>query len=543
MPEDKYPDFSFLNEGGSSRDSAILEAEQSQQESASAAEPPATEQASSAEQAEPEQKSAAESQPDSDSSEPAAESLATSPIEQAATANEPTPSQSSPAGNINREADGSTKKKRYESYAGQPAWMDQSQEDSPQDSSTRFASVFGEGSVPPAEAPTPAVEAPKSDQAAAPQTEPAAGASNETSPAATPASESAAPAESDATPPSAEAPPAVAAESTGVTEPAAPASEQTSPPEDVVSGNEETQLYTPSLDSPQAAIPPATTESSAPAAPPIAAASPPPSAQTSSRSRSSSRKEKQAQGPQKNLVFMLLASYASAVTLVCLYLLMQSLAGQPHHLESLPDLKPPMKNDEIAYQLAPEEAALPPGHTLKLGESRRFGNVLVTPLRIEKRPLRFTHFSGNPQQNRAETEPVLKLWVRFENVSRDQKFAPLDRELLLKRVVDPSRPEFVRSNQFLVPASRKGDLSKTRLLYDLEMFSDWNFAGFEEDPVLAPGESVELYLPSAEVRAEQIPLDQPLLWRVQFRKGYHPESYRGVTTLIEIKIDSSAIQA
>ncbi|MCA8984343.1 MAG: hypothetical protein KDA76_11320 [Planctomycetaceae bacterium] len=242
-----------------------------------------------------------------------------------------------------------------------------------------------------------------------------------------------------------------------------------------------------------------------------------------------------------NLLVMVLISYASAMTLFCLYLLMQSYSGKPHELESLPDLKPPMKNDEIAYRLVPEGANLPPGHTLKLGESRRFGNVVVTPLRVEKEPLKFSHYSGDPGRSRPAAGPVLKLWLKFENVSSDQKFAPIDRLLVLKRIVDASRPEFLRSNQCIAPASRKGDLTETMLLYDLEMHGDWNFAGLADNPLIGPGESVEVYLPSEEL--DSISLDQPLIWRVQFRKGYHPTSYRGVTTLIEVKIEAGSIQA
>ena len=238
---------------------------------------------------------------------------------------------------------------------------------------------------------------------------------------------------------------------------------------------------------------------------------------------------------------LLLISYASAITLVCIYLVMQSLNAKPHELESLPDLIPPIQNDEIAYRLAPEDADMPKGHTLKLGDSRRFGNVLVTPLRVEKAPVQFEHFTGDPSRKRAASPPVLKLWVKFENVSRDQKFAPLDRELLLSRIVDARRPEYERSNQFVAPASAKGNLDATALLFNLEKVGDWNFAGLPDQPTLAPGESIELYLPASEAASEHV--GEPLIWRVQFRKGYHPQSFRGVTTLIEIQIDPSQIQS
>ncbi len=94
--------------------------------------------------------------------------------------------------------------------------------------------------------------------------------------------------------------------------------------------------------------------------------------------------------------------------------------------------------------------------------------------------------------------------------------------------------------QFLAPQSDKGNLDETILLYDLEMHGNWNFADFNEDLTLGPGESCEVYLPSREVEADET--DQPLVWRVQFRKGYNPKSYRGVTTLIEVRFDPKKIQ-
>ncbi len=237
--------------------------------------------------------------------------------------------------------------------------------------------------------------------------------------------------------------------------------------------------------------------------------------------------------------YMIVLSYASAITLVCIILIVQSFQAKPHDLESLPDLKPPMKDDEIAYRLVPEAAKLPLGHTLKLGQSRRFGNVLVTPTKVVYEPLKFTHYSHDPAKTRSASKPVMKLWLKFENVSNDQKFAPLDRKLMLMRIVDNKQPEFMRSNQFLCPANSKGDLDKTSLLYNLEMVGDWDFAGIEDDPVVPPGESLEIYLPSSEQAYDE--MDGKITWRVQFRKGYNPQSKRGVTTLIEVVFDKKQI--
>jgi len=49
-----------------------------------------------------------------------------------------------------------------------------------------------------------------------------------------------------------------------------------------------------------------------------------------------------------------------------------------------------------------------------------------------------------------------------------------------------------------------------------------------------------MYVPTDELGSEAVEGD--LIWRMQFRKGFHPESMRGVTTLIEIEFNADQIQ-
>lgn len=240
------------------------------------------------------------------------------------------------------------------------------------------------------------------------------------------------------------------------------------------------------------------------------------------------------------LLFVIVLSYASAMTLAFGYLLYKNQFGAPHQLESLPDIVPPMKNGQVAMQLVPESAELPNGHTLALGESRRFGNVRVTPLRVTKEPLRFEYYTGDSKKSRAPTEPVLKLWVRFENVSRDQSFSPLDRKLLLSNVADGKHVGEVRSNQFVI---RRADKPKSRprvQIYDLPADGEWDFEGFRAPPRLSPGETWDTYIPTTVEGLKQ--LEGNLVWRVHFRKGYHPQSNNGVTTLFEVRFNSNQIE-
>jgi len=243
----------------------------------------------------------------------------------------------------------------------------------------------------------------------------------------------------------------------------------------------------------------------------------------------------------KGLFLLLLISYASAVTLALVYLIIKLRSGDPHDLESLPDLEPPVRNGEIALKLAPQNAPMAPGHTLKLGEERRFGNLLITPLKVTKEPIDFVHYKDTETRKRPSTKPVLKLWIRFKNVSEDQTFAPLGQKLLLTRVQDKDDYDLFRANNFVCNRGDKADIKKAVLVFDMPInASEWDLKGQNIDRVLKPGEVLETYLPTNENGIGQ--LQDGLLWRIQFRKGYHPKSKRGVTTLIEVAFDSNQIQ-
>lgn len=239
--------------------------------------------------------------------------------------------------------------------------------------------------------------------------------------------------------------------------------------------------------------------------------------------------------------FLMLASYASAVTLILIYVLFLRPA-RTHQLESLPDLKPPVdKSGEIGMKVAPPDASVAPGHVLRLGESRRFGNVRVTPLRITRAPLAFRHFDSVSKSQREPSAPVLKLWLKLENVSTNQTFAPLDRLVVYKRGFADSGV-IVRTNAFLgAEAERlKGRDGALHYLYPLPEESEWIIAGQVLDEELAPGATLETFLPSEE----NVDLTgDDLVWRFQFRKGYNPSSRRGVLTLVDVRFRADQIES
>ena len=245
---------------------------------------------------------------------------------------------------------------------------------------------------------------------------------------------------------------------------------------------------------------------------------------------------------QKLLLMLLfiVASYASAVTIVVVYLLFFQIIDRSSDLESLPDLKPKTdKNGKIGWQYNPPKNDVAPGHVLLLGESRRFGNVKVTPLKVSRGRVMFEHHMGKSALVLDPSEPVLKLWVKFENVSSDQTFAPLDAHLLYTRNVIKKPKPSVQANGFIaVEADRR--LGKSLFfMFDTPIISDFRIIGQDLDRNLKPGDSLETFVPSDENAPQKLTGD--LVWRFQFRKGYHPTSKRGVTTLIDVRFNSTDI--
>lgn len=238
---------------------------------------------------------------------------------------------------------------------------------------------------------------------------------------------------------------------------------------------------------------------------------------------------------RQRLAWILLISYASAVTLACLWLLISRGMARPHELENLPDVAPLNANE---FRYAPQSATMPRGHTLPIGGEQQLGNIRVEPLRVTRGPVAFTHFS-DATQSKPPTEPVLKLWLKFTNVSEDQQIAPLDATLLFTRNVDIDT-DTVQANQLILSAADKVG-QKPAFVLDQPVTSDWDLAGQQLGQRLKPGESLETYIPIDPGSADQLTGD--LLWRVHFRKGFNDQTGHGVTTMIEVPFAQSDVES
>ena len=223
--------------------------------------------------------------------------------------------------------------------------------------------------------------------------------------------------------------------------------------------------------------------------------------------------------------------------------------GRPQTLENMPDVfqNPLLSLIDTSAEypnstklIVPQGAEMPYLHTLRLGESRRYGSVRVTPLRVTRGPLTFEDDGlGSP----FEPAEVLKLWLRFENVAGDERqtFAPLDHQLVSLRGRTKKR-DATQANSFVTRLDRKSDTADVVLMYEpnYQTPAGWNIGTEDSPPVLAPGKSVEVYLPTEE-QQELDELTGELVWRVHFRKGI-AENGRGVTTLVEVVFESDEIE-
>ncbi len=240
------------------------------------------------------------------------------------------------------------------------------------------------------------------------------------------------------------------------------------------------------------------------------------------------------------LFLMFLMSYSSALTLGFGYLLYnQGPKPSNYGIESLPDVEPPKAKNgkKISFLQIPEDAEMPPQHDLEIGDSQRYGNIKVTVLKVTRGPLKFIHFKTR-EPRAIPTSPVLKLWLKFENISKDQDIAPLDARLLFSRKGDILNGW--KANQFVCRKQHKGNPDTLKVLaFDHAFQGEWDLAGMLLSKPLAPGESREYYIPTAENDLEK--LQGELLWRVHCRKGFGPKG-NGVTTVFEVLFNSNDIQ-
>lgn len=257
-------------------------------------------------------------------------------------------------------------------------------------------------------------------------------------------------------------------------------------------------------------------------------------AQTIAEPGSSAEKAGDSPAVSRNM-FVAVASYASAVTLALLWLLLN---GRSHQLESLPDVRT-LGADEL--QFVGFDAALPAGHTLGLNESRRYGDIRITPLKVTREPITFAHYDTD-SQTRPPTEPVLKLWLKFENVATDVAFPPFDAALMSRRAMVGTDRNQAKANSFLYRSGKPRTPENVILNYNHSIESEWDLDKQPNGSLAVGGTQTTFVATSEEGLARATSVPGELTWRVQFRKGINRETRRGVTTLVDVCFSTTEIE-
>jgi hypothetical protein len=234
--------------------------------------------------------------------------------------------------------------------------------------------------------------------------------------------------------------------------------------------------------------------------------------------------------------------YAIAITLLLLFFLLTGrISFSAHHaLESLPDIRPLPPTE---FRKVPDGTSLPEGHVMQLGESRRFGDVVLTPVRVTREPLTFQGFLSGQAEEALTTAPVLKLWLQFENVADDYGFPPFDAGLMSYRSPPNAMDESAAVNSFLTLTVPSTDQPTTRVLNYLQtMDSNFVLIGQESARVIMPDETLNTFMACSEdIAAIHATDETDYTWRIQFRKGVHQSSGNGVTTLVDVTFSGSDI--
>jgi hypothetical protein len=212
---------------------------------------------------------------------------------------------------------------------------------------------------------------------------------------------------------------------------------------------------------------------------------------------------------------LLVASYASAVTLALIWILWtgRSLthpnSGADSSWEAATSDSTKGGNRRITRS---PSAPLPEGHLTALGVAARLGDLEVTPLSVARREIELARLDGSTGETR-QVEDVLVLSLRFTNRSRDAVISPLD-------------SSFVRESNSSADDSYIDTASSKRIsMFRLAPESEWSIKD-QQFPALNPGASGESIVVSEPVQMNQ--LTGELIWHVKLRTGSYQTDVLGV---------------
>jgi hypothetical protein len=218
--------------------------------------------------------------------------------------------------------------------------------------------------------------------------------------------------------------------------------------------------------------------------------------------------EYEPEGRRTSWASVLLASYASAITLGLAWTLIKGGPKERPGRETPPSSvvasPEPARQAGLSRKVAPPEPILGE-HFAAIGKPLRVGDLEVTPIGVRRQAVtleRSTSFAKPDRKDGGKGALVLRL--KLKNTSNDAVFAPLDPTYLRERgkeIVDT----------FLETAN-----DERIYPYPLAIDSEWSIVG-QDFRELRPGESREV----AIVSMPEAPADSegPFTWRVRLRTG------------------------
>jgi hypothetical protein len=213
---------------------------------------------------------------------------------------------------------------------------------------------------------------------------------------------------------------------------------------------------------------------------------------------------------------VLLASYASAVTLALGWMLLKDRSREKPEAVAAPSVVVPPESPHqasLSSKVEPPEPILGK-HFARLGQPLQVGSLEVTPIEVRRENVALQRSNSFAKQERRDSgKKALVLRLKLQNTSADTVFAPLDQAYLRERgkeVVDT----FVETaaGERIYP-------------YPLAVESEWSIVG-QDFSELRPGESRTV----AVVSAPDPPPDAagPFTWRVRLRTGINRTDAIGV---------------
>jgi hypothetical protein len=214
-----------------------------------------------------------------------------------------------------------------------------------------------------------------------------------------------------------------------------------------------------------------------------------------------------------SLGMVLLASYASAITIALIWLVASGRVRLTHAMPPTiaADSRPDLGAD--GARALPSAERIPDDHLAALGQTLRLGSIEITPKGISAGPVALENLAQKGAQLLPKGKNALSLHLLVKNVSSSLEITPFDRAFV--RRPDRGLPESFIENG-------KGERIDP---YAVAVESEITITG-QSFQSLKPGESMETVVVSDDEARKRVA--DPMTWRFRIRTGADETQLVGV---------------